>query len=858
MSRLRPDSCKGLIGPKGASLCTLRRLGARVPPCFFVTTTAFREQWDAGNLRSQLTSLLDGLDANPDRIQRVLEQIRQLVLNARLGEDLHRQIAVAYNRLGAGIVAVRSSATAEDLPGQSFAGQYETILGVRSQEECLDAIKRCWASLWTERAYDYRRRNGMDHRQVEMAVIVQRQIEPDAAGVAFSLDPLTGSSSRIVIEACHGLGEALVSGRVRPDRIVLRKKNLSLIRQTTADGQTRESVLSLRLARSLARQVRRIERKLGGPQDVEWAVRDGTLWFLQARPITAIPPAKSWEERQVWTNVNLGEIVPDVMTPMTRSIIMPWFEPLFDSVVRLCGADLRKGLIVGLVAGRPYFNGNTTMAIGRPFNIGPEEGAHIATVMGGEQYRQFEAGRFDLCDEDLPDLGFSWPRYVLSWPGILRTLIAHRPSRGEAYMRGIHERADMISQTDVANMPTKDLARFGRRILDESFADLDLLYLGAGFVGLGVLQKICRDWLGDEGLAYRLLAGQGGLADTEAGHDLWRLAALAHENEQTEALVQSDTAWAKLRPKLQRVTHGRQFVAAWDRFMLEHGHHCRGELELRNPRWSERPDYILHLVRGYLSTIDRANPLTNHERLALEAEQLAGECRQQLRNPIRRRTFNWALRNARKVGERENWKNEAVRHIAALRRILLEVGRRLQQRETLQERDDIFFLELSEIEPVVAGTAGFDVDRRIAERRTEYERNTQLTPPPVVVGRYDPERHRAPEIDGDAKVLKGTAVSPGVATGRARVILRSDDDQQVEAGEILVAPFTDPAWTPYFLPAAAVVMDMGGVLSHGAIIAREYGLPAVANVGAASKIIRTGQTIRVDGDQGTVTVLDNG
>jgi pyruvate,water dikinase len=219
----------------------------RVPPCFFVTTAAFRGHLDAGDLHSQIDSLLDELGSESDRTQSVLEEIRRIIIRSPLDEDLRGQITSAYGRLGTTAIAVRSSATAEDLPGHSFAGQYETILGVTSLEQCLDAIRRCWASLWTERAFEYRRRNGIDHRQVEMAVIVQQQIEPDAAGVAFTIDPL-GSSSRIVIEACAGLGEALVSGRVQPDRFILRKKNIEVIRQIHSDGQGLGPVLAPDLA----------------------------------------------------------------------------------------------------------------------------------------------------------------------------------------------------------------------------------------------------------------------------------------------------------------------------------------------------------------------------------------------------------------------------------------------------------------------------------------------------------------------------------------------------------------------------------------------------------------------------------
>jgi len=264
-------------------------------------------------------------------------------------------------------------------------------------------------------------------------------------------------------------------------------------------------------------------------------------------------------------------------------------------------------------------------------------------------------------------------------------------------------------------------------------------------------------------------------------------------------------------------------------------------------------------VCHYLRAIDAISPVENHRRLALEREELVRRCRWRLRNPVRRALFSWSLRRAGKLAvDRENWKNELVRLLAALRQVLLVLGQRLEQAGVLTHAEDVFFLEVSEIEALSQGRVDPGVRQRILERRAEYERNKTFTPPPVVVGPFDPGRHGQFRIDTDVKELKGIAVSPGVASGRARVILRTDDRQHVEAGEILVAPFTDPAWTPYFLPAAGVVMDQGGVLSHGAIIAREYGIPAVVNVGPASRIIRTGQRIRVDGDRGVVTIEGSG
>ncbi len=854
LDRNLPASHKARVGPKAASLCTLRGLGVNVPPCFFVTTVAFKEHLDIDGLRSQIASLMDRLNEQPDSTQSILEKARQLVIHAPLTDHLREQITAAYCQLGAGAAAVRSSATAEDLPGHSFAGQYETILGVTSLEECLNAIKRCWASLWTERAFEYRRRNGIDHRQVEMAVIVQQQIEPDAAGVAFSLDPIKGIRSRIVIESCRGLGEALVSGNVQPDRFLLQKRNLELVRQNLVGEK---SSLDPKAVKRLARGVRRIEKRLGCPQDIEWAVRDGTIWFLQARPITAFPEPKPWEDRQVWANPNVAEVFPEVLTTMTYSVVLAMFRPLFDSVLHMVGADLRRDHLVGLVAGRVYWNANIGTAAARPF-VSPSKAVAINTMFGGEHMEWFKRGEFDLCDEDLPDLGFTWPRYILSWPGILRNLIAHRPSKAKGFMDRLKAGNDALADFDVATATTEELTRTLIQSLQESLEDCDLLYFWWDCVAVGVFGKACRDWLGGEqGLGYRLQAAQGGITDTEAGLDLWCLAALAHEDKETEAALLGEDAWDAIRPRLGRTDCGRRFLAAWDRFVAAHGQHCHNELELFSPRWAEAPDYILGLVRGYLRSIDRANPLEKRRQLIEERERLTASCRRKLRNPIKRRLFDWSLRGTQRLArDRENWKSEAVRFLAGARRLFLELGRRLQQQGILEDRDDIFFLESSEIEPVVHGRAEFDVKRRIAQRRAEYKWNRTQNPPAVVIGRYDPKKHVASAIDTNVKVLQGIAVSPGTVTGKARVITQPNDGQHVEPGEILVAPVTNPAWTPYFLPAAGVVMDMGGILSHGAIIAREYGIPAVVNVGPASKIIRTGQTLRVDGDGGTVTILD--
>jgi len=373
------------------------------------------------------------------------------------------------------------------------------------------------------------------------------------------------------------------------------------------------------------------------------------------------------------------------------------------------------------------------------------------------------------------------------------------------------------------------------------------------------LEIVCSRWLPDERhCAKRLLAGLGDMEDANSGLDLWRLALAADSNQQLREIILSNDDWQTIRLKLTQIKPGSEFLAKWNEFMARHGYHCRAEIELFNARWSETPDYILSLLGSYVRSIGKTDPLENHKKLQEQQEQLTQKCRKSLRNPIKRMLFNHLLGRAQWGSAfRENIKCEIIRLLTAVRSMLLELGRRFNTESLLRDPKDIFFLRLEEIESVTQGRASLDVTATIAGRRSEYDHWQTITPPGIIVGRFDPQKTTPGPLETgtDSEVLKGLAVSAGIVTGKARVILRADAQQQLLPGEILVAPFTNPGWTPYFVPAVAVVMDQGSLLSHGSIVAREYGIPAVVNVGIATKIIKTGQKIRVDGDNGVVRIL---
>jgi pyruvate,water dikinase len=851
--RVAGDNHRSLVGGKAFNLGKLIAAGLPVPRGFCVTTTAFDHFLASCSRRTELSHLL--AQCSGDEVGRIAElsrEIRSCLAEVHVPEVVKDAVLCTWRELGEErSFAVRSSATVEDAAGMSFAGQFESILNVRGEEALLNAIKTCWLSLFSERALVYLARQRVPAEKVKMAVLVQEMVAADHAGVVFTADPLTGATDRFVVECVSGLGEGLVQGTVQPERMEVEKRTGRVLVSPAKE------LLSSATLENLCDLARQTERLFGSPQDIEWAQGEGGVFLLQSRPITSKAPARTWEDRQIWTNVNTGEAMPDVVTPMTWSMLQSLLT-VVGSIFRLVGADIRRVSLVGdLVAGRLYFNANTFVAAVKPFAFLLKGFPEFTRTLGGDLVESYHQTPLSIPPEDLPDLGFRWPKYILSWPRIAYDLITHSSRRrGWAWLARFKKQTDELDRLDLEALSTPELTRLCGQYVREVFKDADVLYLAVQAGVLPVFQKVCRNWLGEPGVSLRLFAALGGLPVAEAGLALWRLAALAHADSDTEGVVSSENSWPEVRARLGRSEPGRKFLAVWDAFMAEHGHHCRGELELSNARWSETPDYILGLVRGYLRSLGQSNPPENQRRLAEERERLTVQCRARLKHPIKRWIFSHSLRRAQELTVyREQLKNLAVRRFAFVRRILLALGQRLHEQGSLSCRDDIFFLEVSEIEPVTTGSASFDWRGRIELRRREYQTNLKLNPPRVVNGKFDPHAPAWPVANADAKLLEGIPVSPGIVTGPARVILRTDDHEQVLHGEILIAPFTDPAWSPYFITAAGVVMEQGGILSHGSIVAREYGLPAVTNVASATRVIRTGDLVRVDGNRGCVSVL---
>ena len=870
-------------GGKAAHLGEMIAAGLPVPSGFVVTTDAWKRFMQSDPRMGDLLERLEGCDPrDPAALRAAAEEVRQQLSAIAVPDDVADAIAAAMAHEPVGARAVRSSATVEDLPEASFAGQHDSFLNVLGCDAVLAAVKRCWLSLFSERAISYRMRKGVAPGRAQMAVIVQQLIDADAAGVMFTTDPAGGDSDSILIEAAFGLGEAVVQGKVSPDRVEVSRSGLRVIRRETGlkpvrivaakDGVCEQllaaekagaPVLDEETAARLAGLGLETERVLGGPLDIEWGVRSGEIWLLQARPVTTLQHGSraSFEDRQVWTNANAGEAFPDAVTPVTWSIVRRFLRDLFEGWFRACGIGIKFEQTVGLIAGRAYFNFNTVCALGRC--VPGLRTRSMESLMGGHQDTMVALKKIRISEEDLPRIEVRRWKAAIGLPAAVLGYLFFSPRRGRAAADQVRRINEDLARIEPGPLSDGELlASIPAPLISPSLGGINVIGAMVCF-GLdnSLLFSLCERWFGLEGrsTANRLLAGVGDMDDAQAGRELWLLAEEAARVPEIKSALLGERTFLAFASRLQGCPGGQAFRARWNAFMHRHGHHARGEIELFNPRWSECPDFILDLVRGYIEAINlgHPSPIVRQVTLASERVALANECIGGLKNPFKRVIFRLVLHRAQNGARfRENLKSEMVRCLGFLRRFLLELGRRLAARGRLADVNDIFFLELEELQSGSLWDPGTDLRALVAGRRALHEQNLKIIPPPVVVGRFDPRAFVPDAVDRGTKMFHGLGVSAGIATGRARVILRSDANERVQPGEILVAPFTDPGWTPYFVAAAGIVMDLGGMLSHGSIVAREYGIPAVVNVGPATQIIRTGQWLEVDADRGVVKVLD--
>ena len=867
------DGALDAVGGKAARLGAMLAAGLPVPPGFCVTTGAYRRAAaDAG-----LDRLLASPGAPASRLRAALEAVP-------VPADVSDAVRAAYAALGpAHPVAVRSSATAEDSPEASFAGQQDTYLNVVGEDAVLDAVRRCWASLWTDRAVAYRRDHGVEEHTVGLAVVVQSMVAAEVSGVLFTADPLTGRRGRSVVDAAPGLGEALVSGAVDPDRFVLETATGRVLERVPGGKGTevrplpgggtervRHAAGADRLcltdeqARTLAALGARAEQLFGAPQDLEWAIEPGgRVLLVQSRPVTTlyplpVPPGPG---DRVYLCASLMQGLTRPLTPMGLSA----FQAIADGWLAQDGGS--EALALRYVqAGMRLFVDATPLLrsrTGRRFVVRMARAADTrseAVLRSLMEDPRFAPVRSRMPPNParvvrgLPQLGAT--------PQVLAALVRPEAAvrRGERAEREL--RARLVLDGPAPAVRRLDLVE---RVLTREMVPFLMHQLpapAAGYLWLGLAWWLLRPVLAPGELA-GVLRGLPRNVTTEMDLRLWRAAvAGGADPESARALAGEDPrdlaarfAEGSLPPVLQQIL--REVLA-------EYGHRAVAEIDIGVRRWSEDPAHVLNVLANYLRLEDPEQaPDLQFARAAGRAAALVADLssRARARGRLRGALAARALRRVRRTaGLREQPKFTMILVLAELRRQLALVGEELAAAGRIGTPDDVFFLDLAEAR---AGLGGADLHEPVAGRRREYERELRRRHIPRILlsDGTDAEAATAASSaagrDLPAGTLRGAPASAGTVTGTARVVL-DPAAARLEPGEVLVVPSTDPGWTPLFLTAAALVMEMGGPISHGAVVAREYGIPAVVGVPEATLRIATGDVVTVDGAAGTVVVHPGG
>jgi pyruvate,water dikinase len=815
-------------GGKGANLGELRRARFPVPNGFVITSAAYALAAEAAGVTGETPATA--------RVRLAASAVPTGIADA---------VREAYRALGAPPVAVRSSATAEDLPDASFAGQQDTILSVIGEDAVLDAVRRCWASLWNDRAVAYRQSHDVPAQGLRLAVVVQRMVDAESAGVLFTADPITGRRKRATIEAVRGLGEQLVSGAVNPDHFVVNTRSGAVL-------ERRGDILTDAQLRELAALGARIEEHFGRPQDIEWAIdRAGKLWIVQSRDITTLyplPPAAPDDENDlhVYFSANVAQGVFDPFTPMGLQTFRLLSSAFATALGRPVG-DPAAGAPVYAESGMRVFI-DLTPVLRDPF--GRELPPRVMSVM---EFRSKAIFTKLLDDPRLRPRGSASRSRLLTLVAALHTGAPQGAVR--AMLRPDATRKRVLAELDRAITSVRIPETSAQRL--DAYEQLILTFPPRFFprlVGIvipGVLSyALAGRVLGGRarpGELQTVLRGLPHNPTTEMDLGLWEIARSAREDPTSRDALRARSP-AELSAQYRAATLPPLLQREMTSFLGRYGHRAIAEIDLGVKRWSEDPAHLLGAIANYLRLGDEATaPDVQFARGAREAEAMIKTLASRVHGP-RRAILRFLLGRVRLLsGLREQPKFQIMRVFALGHALVAPVGAELAERGLLDAPDDGFFLTLPELRRAIAGEdlRGTVVDRRALYRREQGRRHV---PRVLLSDGTDAETEIAAPTDG---AIRGTPASPGIARGIAHVI-RSPVGARLEPGEVLVAPSTDPGWTPLFLTAGALVMEMGGMMSHGAVVAREYGIPAVVGVPDATDRISTGDQVTVDGSAGTV------
>lgn len=846
-----------VVGGKGAHLGGLSRIeGIRVPGGFCVTTNAFRRiMAEEPSIDDRLDQLSRMSPEDREGIRTLSAQIRRAIEEVPVPGDLASAITGALARLDErAAYAVRSSATAEDLPTASFAGQQDTYLNVVGPEAILRHISRCWASLFTERAVVYRRRNGIDDRTVRMAVVVQQMAFPQASGILFTADPVTGNRKVATVDAGFGLGEALVSGLVNPD--VFKVRQDEVVAKVIAakqravhalpDGGTQEVAIDSQQQEQpaltdaqvvrLVQLGRRIEAHFGRPQDIEWCLVDDGFQIVQSRPITTLFPVPEAgdEENHVYVSVGHGQMMTDPMKPLGFSM---W---QLTAMVQMHEAGGRLFVDVTRRLASPTSRDGLLDAIGRGDPLIRDA---LETVL---DHDGFVPSLPDASPGGPPAGGAPAP--IETDPAIVTGLI----ERSEASVAALER--DVRTKTGPALFDfLLEAFEEHKRVLGDP---LSMQAIMAGMDATWWLNDKLREWLGEKNAADTLTLSAPDNITSEMGLALLDVADVIRPHPEVVAFLQG-VEDEDFLDEVVKLPGGAEARDAIESYLDRYGMRCVGEIDITRPRWRERPTTLVPVILDNVRIFEPGAAERRFEQGRQKAQEKEQDVLSRLRTlPDGDRKAEETKRMIDRVrtfiGYREYPKYGIVSRYFVYKQALMREAERLVQAGVLSEKEDIFSLTFQELNDVVRSNK---VDEQLIRQRKEaFQSYHALTPPRVLTSDGEAVTGAYRRDDVPEGALVGLPVSAGTVEGRARVILDMAE-ADLEAGDILVTTFTDPSWSPLFVGIAGLVTEVGGLMTHGAVIAREYGLPAVVGVERATRLIRDGQRIRVHGTDGYIEIL---
>ena len=853
------------VGGKGANLGEMTMAGFPVPAGFVLTTAAYDAFVESNGLQKSIVELaLTTSDGDPQSYEMASENIKQLFLSAAVPKDIHDAIIAANATLGVMAVAVRSSATAEDLPGASFAGQQDTYLNIRGENALLDAVKKCWASLWTARAMAYRQRQGIDPGSVSLAVVVQQLIDAPASGILFTANPTNGERDQVLINATWGLGEAIVSGLVTPDTAIVDKTNWRIIsqeisakstmtvrsesgtqEQSVPEARQNEPVLVEETIVALAKLGTKVEAHYNIPMDIEWALADDEIFITQARPITSLPPAPlknvTWESPSpdsIWMRRQIVEHMPEPLSPLFTDLYIE--QGLAQSAAGLLDMLARVANVqIGYEEFMP--GGFATTINGYGYSTGTYKVKPKMMKMYLQLRRLLRQPELDWQGTVLP----GYQETIAFWNGLELD-----SATDDRLLEGLRE----LSTADSVYWFGSMLTLIFSRAMDTLFNRLlKSILIRSALPKAGI------------GSAAFLRGFDSRAMDAQADREI--LAKNIGESDALRELVLNTPA-DRLLTALAEHPAGQPVLDGIHHYLAEYGHQIYN-LDYVAPTQNEDPLPVLLSLQALVDSPPAVDVQSRQQQMTAEREALVEETEEAL-NPLSRRLFRFAWKWTERYAP---YREQIMFYMGAawptVRRMAAELGHRLTAASAIANPEDIYYLNSGEITAAIeARAAGQDIpnyEQRAQERRELRAARMHLTPPPRV-----PERSKIKlgpielkmleptprEVDTEGAVLNGFAVSTGRVTAPASVIRDIEDFDQMQPNTILVCPTTTPAWTPLFSQAAGLVTDLGGALAHGSIVAREFGIPAVMGTGVAMDRIRSGMILAVDGDAGTVTLLD--